>query len=360
MYPYVITIILSICMTVSLICGAVLWMRRKEMADRSRLFLAVFCFYVVFKMALFLFGAIGNNLMEFSNVLLSPHLTIGGLLGITLFVCYPLEVMRPRRLCGHKLVLLFLPSLLALLLSTVLPFYELHAWTDLWHHITNLSVLLRLLCVGFVAVFSMMLLFIPYNWRKSSADFHWILYTTLIAQVLSLFFYIHAFSNLSMVNLLHVLWGTYAILHFTYYELCVRLQPPVEVNMAKMAKPVLPEMENSQPADADDYWARLCQVMDETEVWRNPDTTVDTVSRFIGTNRIYLARCIREHTGMTFNDYINKKRTAFMACQLRSNPQQDNKALYFEAGFRSRTSAYRNFVKFMGCSPTVFVASLSQ
>ena len=112
-------------------------------------------------------------------------------------------------------------------------------------------------------------------------------------------------------------------------------------------------------AETDDaFWRGICKVMDECEVWRNPDASVDMVSQIVGTNRLYLARSIREHTGLTFNDYMNKKRIDYMVAQLRLDPQQDHKQLYFIAGFRSRTSAYRNFVKFMGCSPTVFVSTL--
>jgi len=108
-----------------------------------------------------------------------------------------------------------------------------------------------------------------------------------------------------------------------------------------------------------DFWPMICQVMDEWEAWRNPNTTVETVSTAVGTNRIYVARCIKEHTGMTFNDYMNEKRIHYMAAQLRLNPTQDHKHLYFDVGFRSRHTAYRNFVKFVGSSPTDFIASLS-
>jgi len=111
-------------------------------------------------------------------------------------------------------------------------------------------------------------------------------------------------------------------------------------------------------AACDELWQSICQVMDEQQVWRNPNTTVESVSRLIGTNRFYAARCIREHTGMTFNDYMNRKRVYFMVEKLKKAPEQDHKTLYFEAGFGSRTAAYRNFVKFVGCSPTEFIASL--
>ena len=87
--------------------------------------------------------------------------------------------------------------------------------------------------------------------------------------------------------------------------------------------------ETPKHADTDDLWLHICQLMDEREEWRNPNTTVETLSRAIGTNRIYVAKCIRKHTGLTFNDYLNKKRIDFMVLQLRQDPSQDHKSAIF-------------------------------
>ena len=61
---------------------------------------------------------------------------------------------------------------------------------------------------------------------------------------------------------------------------------------------------------------------------------------------------------MTFNDYINSKRVDFMANLLRQNPTQNQKQLFFSAGFRSYPTAHRNFVKFKDCSPTEYIEKL--
>ena len=37
------------------------------------------------------------------------------------------------------------------------------------------------------------------------------------------------------------------------------------------------------------------------------------------------------------------------------NPKYNQRSLFFEVGFRNRQTAYRNFVKFMGCSPTEYI-----
>ena len=60
-----------------------------------------------------------------------------------------------------------------------------------------------------------------------------------------------------------------------------------------------------------------------------------------------------------YNDYMNSKRVDFMANLLRQNPTQNQKQLFFAAGFRSYPTAHRNFVKFKGCSPTEYIGKFS-
>jgi len=353
--------VLSICLTVSLICGWQLWVRRCDVPDRSRIYLVIMDFLVAVNSFLLIAGTICGFQISSPSVILDPVLSMVGLCAITLFLCYPLEVMRPRQLQGRLLLLLWLPSLLVTLpLLSGLKFQELHTWSALWEHLLEFNVLLRLLAVVFVTVFSVLLLVIPYNWRQSSADYRWIRSATFITQGISVFFYGHVFTNLHTFFILHVLWIILSMLYFTYYELHIRVIPP--------AKPEATVTEATEPAaarvvstaeESGDYWPMICQVMDEWEMWRNPNTTVETVSTAVGTNRIYVARCIKEHTGMTFNDYMNEKRIAYMVSQLCLDPKQDHKHLYFDVGFRSRHTAYRNFVKFQGCSPTDFISSLS-
>lgn len=351
MDEYLAISIASVWMTAAFGFGVLLWIKRKEVSDRSRTILSLLSFATVLCVPFYLFAPVfEHELTGQTTQLLSPQLCIGGLWGITLFVCYPIEVIRPYGLRGRWLVLHFLPAALVTLPVLIgLHFHELHSWADLRANIGEFDVLLRLLCLVMLGVISLVLLFVPYNWRKSSADNRWIRRTTLVSQGITVLFYFAALSNQPVFFYLHVIWVIFASLFFFYFELVTRLVPPAGKGPAQKAD----ETESPAPAvNKDNLWPRICQVMDEWEEWRNPNTTVETVSHAIGTNRNYVGQAIREHTGLTFNDYMNRKRIDFMADQLRQDPTQDHKTLYFEAGFRSRTAAYRNFVKFMGCSPT--------
>lgn len=362
MYSEIEICVYSISLAVCLICGSLLWMHRKEVPDRSRTFQSLIALMSAVCLIVIIAGIFLGHRFFRSWSLLNPMMSIGGLPIITLFLCYPLEVMRPRQLRGRMLFLLWLPSIIVTLpLFLGVEFQELYTWSDLREHLLEWDVLFRLLSTVFLGIYSMLLFFVSYNWRRSSADYHWIRRYTLFSQIITVLFFGHVFTDLPIFMPLHILWGTFVLFYFYYYERHIRILPSPRSECRQPESEHVSIVANMPEVDEEtyDFWPMICQVMDEWEAWRNPNTTVETVSTAVGSNRIYVARCIREHTGMTFNDYMNEKRIHYMAAQLRLNPTQDHKHLYFDVGFRSRHTAYRNFVKFVGSSPTDFIASLS-
>ena len=343
-------IISSICMTAGLFCGVLLWMHRKDVPDRSRIYLSLLCFALAVASTFFTFIGIEGKLPDQGVIM--PLLPIGGLYAISLFMCYPIEVLRPRKLRGWWLVLLFVPSLLVTLpVLFGMHFQYLNSWSEMMAHWSDGDVLLRLLCVLLVGFISLILLVIPYNWSKSSADRTWVQTVTTIAFTISVLFFANAFTNLPLFFYLHYMVFIVSMVYLVYYELVERIIPSNKAELTASEKALLVARE---PLEGD-LWPQICQAMDEWEIWRDPNTTVESLSADIGTNRIYVANSIRENTGLTFNDFLNKKRVEFMARQLLRNPKYNQRSLFFEVGFRNRQTAYRNFVKFMGCSPTEYI-----
>ena len=347
---------------VALICGILLWRQRNEVPDRSRTFFSLLSLLCAACSIIAVTGIFSGLWDIRSWTLLDPLKSLGGLYAITLATGYPLEVLRPRQLRGRWLLLLWMPSIIVTLpILFGFQFRFLHSWPELWEHLFDWDVLIRFLSIAFLVIYSTLQLFIPYNWRRSSADFHWVRRFTIFSQGTTLFFCANVFINHPIFMFLHVLWCTLGIYYYTYFERHIRVVPSPKSQQESSDPVPAPAMANRAGVDEAtfDFWPMICQVMDEWEAWRNPNTSVETLSTAVGTNRIYVARCIKEHTGMTFNDYMNQKRISFMAAQLRLDPTQDHKHLYFDVGFRSRHTAYRNFVKFIGSSPTDFISSLS-
>jgi YesN/AraC family two-component response regulator len=78
----------------------------------------------------------------------------------------------------------------------------------------------------------------------------------------------------------------------------------------------------------------------------------------LGSNKDYVSRSFRQNVDTTFLDYVNSLRISYVTDELRRNPLQNQRDLFFNAGFRSKTTAYRNFCKYNGQSPSDFIAAL--
>ncbi len=343
---------ITVCLVISLTCGIVMGRKRKEVSDRSRLFLAIFNLQVAALCILRLSTYVLQPTLQVYHAVLAPFLLIGGMASIILYLLYPIEVVNPGWLNWRRGLLLAAPELLVIVLVLLgLRFQPLTYLSDIWAHVFDVDVLVRLGIVACVIAYTFLLWFIPYNWRESSANSRWIWKTNMLTFIMGLLFLTQVFTRWPIFHHVHILWICFALAYYTWFEVFERLNPVAFTHTAQHAK--VPKNDEQQ----DVLWLRICQTMDEWEAWRNPDTTAESLSMALGTNRIYLARCIKEHTGLTFNDYLNSQRVEFMADQLQRDPQRDHKSLYYEAGFRSRQTAFRNFVKFKGVSPTEFIAS---
>ena len=104
-------------------------------------------------------------------------------------------------------------------------------------------------------------------------------------------------------------------------------------------------------------WNKIRSLVDENEGWKDPDLSLSTLSQKTFSNRTYVSDAFRRNTGMTFNRYIAQCRINYVVESLRRNPEADLQELFTEAGYRQRTTAWRNFTRIMGVSPTEFIHS---
>ena len=69
------------------------------------------------------------------------------------------------------------------------------------------------------------------------------------------------------------------------------------------------------------------------------------------TNRLYVSTAINEEMGISFSDYINRKRVNYAILLMRTNPQMTIYEIADLSGFSSDKSFYRNFKNITGKSP---------
>lgn len=97
-------------------------------------------------------------------------------------------------------------------------------------------------------------------------------------------------------------------------------------------------------------YRRLCNLMNNPDVFTNPDTNQDTLATLAGTNRTYVYDALRECAGVTPIDFINGYRLRYAARLLATTP--DSVSLIAELCGLSRRTFYRLFDEAYSMSPS--------
>lgn len=106
--------------------------------------------------------------------------------------------------------------------------------------------------------------------------------------------------------------------------------------------------ENEKEAD---LLNRICQVMEEKQLFLNPDLKVMDIAHELGTNRRTISDCINAHRG-TFRQFVNSYRVAHAQKLLRCQPDITMTEVWITAGFSSASSFYRIFKAATGATPS--------
>ena len=345
-------------MTTCIICARQLWRQRKEIHDRSRRLLALGSFTSGLLAATALLGSIGASGPEVQSFLLHPWLGLVYMSMHIIMVLYPILVVRPGWLTPGRFFLLFFPTAFFALAFVAVSLFG--QWTplsspgDIWHNVLSLDVILRLGSQLVMLPYCLILFALPYNYRKSSASFRWILaYSFGLTLICTVHVVIILGYGPGLVMVLPIIATVFYILS-TEYELEERLLPGLTEDDSP-ENVLTPSAE--EPLGELDLWSRICRIMDQDEAWRDPDLTLVSMAQLCATNITYLNRVIKVQTGGSFKDLVNAKRIACVAAQLRNVPDTDIQAAFFNAGYRSRTTAWRNFKDIMGVSPTNYLES---
>lgn len=119
----------------------------------------------------------------------------------------------------------------------------------------------------------------------------------------------------------------------------------------------LPDAMPAPPADRD--WQAMAQAwvveIDRAQHWRDPDVTLASLAKALGTNTVYLSRAFNLGLGENFNAVINRRRVAAVQRTLADPVEtRDMLTIALEAGFGSKASFNRAFVDFTGQTPSAW------
>lgn len=291
---------------------------------------------------------------------LSPWLIFGFMVVNAILVLYPITVINNDWLTRRRAFFYFLP--IAVFFLVFMGFSAAGAWTpinspeEVWDNLGHIDVLVRLATLIAMIPYCVILLFLPYNYRHSSASSKWILYYCVWLTVLYTAHVVHALTNWGVLVVVIPILAALFFLHSAAYELEHRLTPKEEDGaedsfdmVEEKAEPSLGEL---------GIWERICVMMDTEQAWRDPNLSLSALAQKCATNITYLNREIKDNTGGSFKELLNAKRVDYIVKELLRDPYTDLQTVFFNAGFRSRATAWRNFKTLMGVSPAEFCQSL--
>lgn len=356
-----------------MVCGAYMIATRHVHCDRSRVFFGVFALmssYAMLQKMYFIFQEV--DMLHYYYVLPLRELFFGQICRY-LFTLYPVEVARPNWLTFRRMAVIVTPWAAYMAVYVALFGFQatpLHNFDDLVLNIHRPDVIMRVGMLLFMLPMEFVWTFV-YDPQQSSAGRAWLRRMTAMVTIIAVAFVGNMLTRGAEWRLVHAIVYLAYSLYVMYVEMFVRIPVPqphrgfVGDLPSPVAEPTalpdepLPVAESggtdvAPGSDADALLTRLREAMERDEMWRKPDLMLDDLARHVGSNRTYINVAIKRMGYAGFKDYLNRLRVDEIRRRLVEPGHENIQSLFFDAGYRSRTSAWRNFSAIVGCSPTEF------
>ena len=348
-------IVLGVHVFVQLAAAILIYIKHHEPQNRSWKY--IFVFFVVSAIASTVEIALvtSQSFEPNSYKLLDPLINIPGFYIFAILLCYIIELLRPQWLNTKRLLFLFLPSLLCA--GVVLLFVikgditNLSSISELRAHIAEPNIIARLVFLSLYLPYFVYLIVLRLRTKIPHASKHYdilVLITTLlcVSYVFSrgLQLYVGYITHEVLYLLLSVI-----IVYFEHYE---RIHVPLEKVRDYYTWDQLPHATQNT---VNTVAQALQQLMDDPAVWQDSELTGDKIVHLVGTNRTYIQQAAKQLGFVNLSDMINRRRIDYVCQQLRKDPNTPVQTLFIDAGYRSRTTAWRHFTTIVGCTPSEFV-----
>ena len=109
--------------------------------------------------------------------------------------------------------------------------------------------------------------------------------------------------------------------------------------------------EVNEPATADKFGPILKRMMEEQQLYLQPDIKINELAQQVGTCRTYLSNYLNQELGVSFSGYINRQRIEYAKALMTQSPDLTLAEVAVASGFASVTSFVRNYKKFVGKAP---------
>ena len=341
----------------SLAAAILLFIKHHTPKERSQWYIVTFFAISAVAACVEVFVILKTQRTLDNNHLFDPRLILTGACTLSFLIIYYLDLLRPNWLHLKRYFLIFLPDMVALIIVIICLFrgniLHIHALSDM--HTAWGSI-------DFIARFALSILpLIHVFWLMSLCMRGHAGYkcprimmrgTMLISAALCITFFLSRGLNLFAAYMAHeVIFITLAVM-LIYVEHYERLHIPLEKVRKYYVENQIPnttEVTVSQAAE------RLQSLMADPDIWKDSEITGDKLARLAGTNRTYLQQAAKELGFTGLIEMIHRRRIDYVCEQLRIDPSASIQDLFYDAGYRSRTTAWRQFSNIVGYTPTEFV-----
>ena len=287
--------------------------------------------------------------------LFSPIIFIPGFYIFFLIWCYIAELIRPHWLTLKRTALILLPSVLVAIpiiaLSALGDITNIYSIEQLKTHISEPNVYIR---IAFVA------LFIPYcigliymRYKHKNIEIQKFIDLLTVCLVLMVCTYIVSRCMQIFVGyIIHEVFYLIISVFIVYAEHYERLHVPLEKVRDYYAAAETPE---STQQTINHVAQKLQELMDQPEIWQDPELTGDKIVHVVGTNRTYIQLAAKELGFESLSDMLHRRRIDYICQCLLTNPNANVQDLFYDAGYRSRATAWRHFTRIVGYTPTEFI-----
>lgn len=279
---------------------------------------------------------------------------MGCLMACEFMILYPYEFKHPLKLPLWEIILLMLPGHIFFLLFFCcgIDYRQLATPEDIWMHLNEFNVYIRIIPIILMTVSWIVAMPAMVRWFDEPESF-WPKAYVIVGLINGLCFTFALISGNIPSLLAYKLCFGFLFPIFIGYDLYnrynLRNQPESTISYESLTT----EEEKSEPV-VDEYfkfsenlievvWNRFEEVMEKDALWSDPRLTYDQLVRKLGTNHTYLSEALKEHTGYTFTEYINRRRIHFVDEEMHHNPKKNIQDVFVEAGYSSRSTAWRNY-----------------
>lgn len=363
-------------MLIFLLVAVLLLMQRKR-GERSRTILAGMTLLSVVNYISMIVYFYKDPAYTLGAILSVPFLLMG-ISVITIYIMYPIEVISPGWITWKRLLKMYLPA------TGLWLFYYLTSWlgveytaystfgqmmTDVW----SFQVIFRIVLALLIFLPVVLLYYVPYTRRYNNADHKWMRgYIVVITINMASYLIVNVHDTFLSCSI-YIIISILCSLYITYQELYVRLirHSTIEIEPEPAAEPLLvsapvpvpasaPELEadttppNVRNSRETELYERLEKYMNSAHAWREPDLSVEKLASVLCTNRTSLLKIIQRYGYAGYTSYVNGKRVEEFIQIVNRQGGFNYQQIFFDVGFRSKTTALRNFKQITGVIPSEY------